>query len=120
MKKVIKVGNQDVQFKVSGDIGRLYRLFFKRDFLADVAKLKKSMVDENDELIPEKIDIETFENIAWSMAKHADPHIPDIDEWLEQFEYGDIINSFKEIFILLGESMQSVVESKNNLARVTN
>lgn len=119
MRKEIMIGNASVPFKVSGDIGRLYRLYFRRDFLADFMRLKKTMVSDKNEVIGENIDMETFENLAWAMAKHADPSIAEIDDWLSQFEYNDFTQALKEIFMLLAGGMMSTVESKNKLARGT-
>lgn len=119
MKKEIMIGDASVPFKVSGAIGRLYRLYFRRDFLADFMRLKKTMISDDNEVIGENIDMETFENLAWAMAKHADPSIPEIEDWLSQFEYNEFTQALKEIFMLLADGMRSTVESKNKLARET-
>ena len=113
------IGDESVPFKVSGAIGRLYRLYFRRDFLADYMRLKKTMISDDNEVIGENIDMETFENLAWAMAKHADPSIPEINDWLSQFEYNEFTQALKEIFMLLADGMRSTVESKNKLARET-
>ena len=50
-------------------------------------KLEKSIGDGKEE--PSNLDmfsLEVFENIAFIMAKHADPSIPDTpEEWLDNF-----------------------------------
>lgn len=119
MKKEIMIGDASIPFKVSGAVGRLYRLYFHRDFLADFMRLKKTMITDDNEVIGENIDMETFENLAWVMAKHADPSIPEIEDWLSQFEYNEFTQALKEIFMLLADGMRSTVESKNKLARGT-
>ncbi len=64
----------EVPFKASAAVPRLYRLKFRRDIYKDFASLKTD-VEEGDENKSE-LDIESlevFENIAYIMAKHADP-----------------------------------------------
>ena len=42
-----------------------------------------------------------FENVAYVMAKHGDPSIPDdIDEWMDQFELFSIYEVLPEILKL--------------------
>ena len=88
IKKNITVDGIEVPFKASAAVPRLYRLKFGRDIYKDFAALQKSVSDgdeKNSELSIESLEV--FENIAYIMAKHADPDtIPaSPDEWLEQF-----------------------------------
>lgn len=88
IKKNIIVDNIEVSFKASAAVPRLYRLKFGRDIYKDFAALQKSVGDSNAEKSDLDIEsLEVFENIAYIMAKHADPdHVPDSpDEWLENF-----------------------------------
>ena len=76
--KTVEIDGKEVIFKASAAIPRIYRIKFGRDIYKDLAKLEKS-VSQNKEGSSE-IDIpslEMFENIAYIMAKHADPSIPD-------------------------------------------
>ena len=74
IKKIITVDGIEVPFKASATLPRLYRAKFRKDIFKDFAALKDS-VDESDEqdsgLGIESLEV--FENIAWTMAKHADP-----------------------------------------------
>ena len=85
IKKIITVDGIEVPFKASATLPRLYRAKFRKDIFKDFAALKDS-VDESDEensgLGIESLEV--FENIAWTMAKHADPeNVPDSpDEYL--------------------------------------
>ena len=88
IKKNITIDGMEVPFKASAAVPRLYRLKFRRDIYKDFASLKTD-VEEGDENKSE-LDIESlevFENIAYIMAKHADPeNVPDSpDDFLEQF-----------------------------------
>ena len=85
--KKIEIDGKEVLFRASAAIPRLYRIRFRRDIYKDLAQLEKA-VDENvaDGSMLDTFSLELFENIAFVMAKHADPNIPDTpEEWLEEF-----------------------------------
>ena len=79
IKRTIEIDGQEVAFKASAAIPRIYRLKFHRDIYKDLAALEKS-VGENTESGSglDMFSLEMFENIAYIMAKHADPtSVPD-------------------------------------------
>jgi len=55
-------------------------------------------------------DLEMFENVAFLLAKHADPdNVPsDPDEWLEQFSMFSITEILPQILELWGFNMQTM------------
>ena len=74
MMKKIEIDGKAVTFKASAAIPRIYRIKFQRDIYKDLSVLEKSIGDGD----PEKsslylFSLEMFENIAYVMAKHADP-----------------------------------------------
>ena len=122
IKKTITIDGIEVPFKASATLPRLYRAKFRKDIFKDFAALKTS-VDENDEQ-ESGLDIdslEVFENIAWTMAKHADPqNVPDNpDDWLEQFNTFSIYEVLPQLFELWGLNLEAQAESKKSLARLT-
>lgn len=121
IEKVIDIGGQEVKFRSSATIPRLYRIKFKRDIFKDLTKLEKaySKKEKKDEDM-EIDDLEIFENVAYIMAFHADPSIPKtIDEWLDQFEMFSIYQVLPEILELWGANMLTDIESKKGLAEVS-
>ena len=90
IEKTIDIGGQQVKFRSSATIPRLYRIKFKRDIFKDLTRLEKAYSKKADSDEDMQIDdLEIFENVAYIMAYHADPTIPKtIDEWLDQFEIG--------------------------------
>ena len=59
--------------------------------------------------------LEAFEDIAYLMAKHADPSIPDtVEEWLEGFNVFSIYVVLKEIMDLWDFSQLTQVTAKKN------
>lgn len=110
MYKVITIENKPVKMKSDGGTARLYRQYFKKDFLTDISNAEKSIKDGK---INEGFSSEFIENLAWVMAKRADESIPEIDEWLQEFEDPfSLINKSGEIFSLLNISETSIVKPK--------
>ncbi|MDE5753431.1 MAG: hypothetical protein K2O42_00340 [Oscillospiraceae bacterium] len=122
IKRNIIVDNTEVPFKASAAVPRLYRLKFGRDIYKDFSKLQKSVKDGNAENSEMDIEsLEVFENIAYIMAKHADPdHVPDSpDEWLENFNTFSIYEILPKLIELWGLNIETQAESKKNLVQLT-
>ena len=119
IKKDIVIDGITVPFKASAAVPRLYRLKFHRDIYKDFASLKTD-VAEGDENKSE-LDIESLENIAYIMAKHADPeNVPDSpDDFLERFNTFSIYEILPQLIELWGLNTAVQVESKKNIARLT-
>ena len=119
--KTVEIDGKQVLFKASAAIPRIYRIKFGRDIYKDLAKLEKS-VSQNKEGSSE-IDIpslEMFENIAYIMAKHADPSIPDTpEEWLDNFNTISIYQVLPSLIELWGLNMKRDVQAKKALAQLT-
>ena len=116
LTKTVKVGDQEVTFKSSAAIPRMYRIKFKRDIFKDLTKLEKSYKEKDDGTKELEIeDLEIFENVAYIMALHADPSTPaSIDAWLDQFEMFSIYEVLPEILELWGSNLVTDVASKKN------
>lgn len=94
MEKVIDCGGQQIPMRASALVPRLYRFKFGRDMISDMRALQRSMEkvledrkagDDTAELTLD--DLTIFENVAYIMAKHADPAVPsDPEEWLDSLE----------------------------------
>ena len=64
--------------------------------------------------------MEMFEKIAYIMANHADPGIPDTpEEWLDNFNTFSIYQILPKLIELWGLNVQTDVQSKKNLDRLT-
>ena len=120
--KKIQIDGKDVVFKASAAIPRIYRLKFHRDIYKDLRDLEKAVDSSSaEESNLDLFSLEMFENIAYIMAKHADPTaVPDSpEEWLDEFSTFSIYHVLPEIIELWGLNIQSEVESKKNFARVS-
>ena len=116
--KTIEIDGQRVPFKASAAIPRIYRIRFQRDIYKDLSELEKAVGKGNPEDYNlDLFSLELFENIAYIMAKHADPSIPDSpEEWLDGFNTFSIYQVLPEIIKLWGLNVQTTVASKKNFA----
>ena len=87
LAKTIEIDGKEVTFMASAVIPRIYHATFCRDFYEDLGDLEKRMSKNKKGKSPFDIpSLERFENIAYIMAKQADPTLPDTsDEWLDEF-----------------------------------
>lgn len=124
IKKNIMVDGIEVPFKASAAVPRLYRLKFGRDIYRDFAALQSAVEESEDEKKKSALSIESlevFENVAYIMAKHADPEgVPsEPDEWLERFNTFSIYEILPQLIDLWGLNIETQAESKKNIARLT-
>ena len=122
IKKNIVIDGREIPFKASAAVPRLYRLKFGRDIYRDFASLQTNVEEENAEKSGLDIEsLEVFENIAFIMAKHADPdNVPDSpDDFLEQFNTFSIYEILPKLIELWGLNTATQIESKKNIARLT-
>lgn len=117
--KTITIDGQEVTFRASAAIPRLYRNKFHRDIYRDLNELQKGIDAsdaENSSL--DTFSLELFENIAWLMAKHADKDVSDTpEEWLDGFNTFSIYEVLPQIIELWGINTEQQVQSKKNIAR---
>ncbi len=122
IRKNILIDGKEVAFKASAAVPRLYRLKFGRDIYRDFAALQTDVNESGEENSTLNIEsLEVFENIAFVMAKHADPeNIPDNpDDFLEQFNTFSIYEILPQLIELWGLNTATQIESKKNIARLT-
>ena len=119
IKKNIVIDGREIPFKASAAVPRLYRLKFGRDIYRDFASLQTNVEEEDAEKSGLDIEsLEVFENIAFIMAKHADPdNVPDSpDDFLEQFNTFSIYEILPQLIELWGLNTATQIESKKNIA----
>jgi hypothetical protein len=114
MVKKIEIDGKEVAFRASAAIPRIYRLKFQRDIYKDLVALEKAIGDNSEEVSNlDMFSLEMFENIAYIMAKHADPSMPDTpEEWLDEFNTFSIYLVLPKIIELWGLNMKTDVEAK--------
>ena len=120
MEKNIKIDDKLVKFKATAMTPRMYRQQFQSDLFVDIQKLNDAWQNAraNKEPLPGDA-LTMFENIAYTMAKQADPEaVPETaDEWLEQFDMFSIWQIFPEIIQLWGINKLNINESKKKAGK---
>ncbi len=122
IRRNIIVDGIEVPFKASATVPRLYRMKFGRDIFRDFSSLQKSVKSEDSENSGLDIEsLEMFENIAYIMARHAEPEkVSDSpDDWLEQFNTFSIYEILPQLLELWGLNTETQVKSKKNIALLT-
>ena len=109
MEKTINIGGVDVAFKSNAATTRRYRQMTRRDLFADISALAEASQKGG----LSSVNLQAFEDIAYVMAKQANPDIPNTaDEWLEQFELFSIYEIMPQIIELWGLSAQPIEKAK--------
>ena len=117
IEKQIEIDGQLVNFKASAAVPRIYREKFHRDIFRDLLKLGEAVEETDNESAKTNDitigDLELFENVAFIMAKHADPTQPDTpDEWLDQFNTFSIYEVLPQLLDLWHFNVKTDVKSK--------
>ena len=119
--KSIEIDGRQVPFKASAAVPRIYRLKFGRDIFSDIDKLVDATQGGNAE--ESTLDVETltiFEDVAYTMAKYADPSAPETpEEWLDTFDMFSIYQVLPQILELWGDNLMTDVQAKKGLAEVS-
>ena len=110
MEKLINIDGKQVPFKATAATPRAYRMLFNRDLFEDFSKIEKRMKSK-DPMTSEALYL--FEDIAYTMAKQADPDIaPTPDEWLDGFSMMPFYDILPELVDLWRMSNNSTSQSK--------
>ena len=119
--KKIEIDGKEVLFRASAAIPRLYRIRYGRDIYKDLSQLEKSVGNgDEDNSNLDVFSLEMYENIAYVMAKHADPNILDTpEEWLEEFNTFSIYQVLPKIIELWGLNLETDVTAKKNFAELS-
>lgn len=137
MERTILIDGKEVRLRASASIPRLYRIKFRRDIIHDMAFISKALdkslrarkaatepaeskADAKEEPVGQAVALEAsdiplealtmFENVAYLMAKHADPTVPsDPEEWLDGFETFSIY----QVFPVIQEMWEANLQTKS-------
>ena len=128
MDKTLNISGTDVKFRATARTPRLYRAIIGRDLIRDMNQLRKAYqkavdIRDKEDATEEEIrdaqlsvvDLEMFENIAYVMARHANPEITEpVDEWLDSFDMFSIWKVLPELLNLwaLNEKTTSTPKKK--------
>lgn len=124
MEKTIIIDGREVKFKATAATIRLYRKMIGRDFLVDMQSLQNSIHEVVGSEAPDKPEpkylsaaaLQLFEDIAFVMAKQAEPGIPDnADDWLDTFNIFSIYEVLPQVIELWELNTLTTSESKKKI-----
>ena len=107
MKRTIEIDGKEITFKATARTPLLYKQWVGRDLFIDIQHIqtdKESALD-------------VLGDLAYVMAKQADPSIGDIDEWFDQFGMFSIYMALPQLQDMWSAEMSSSVESKKKGTR---
>lgn len=117
--KSIEIDGRQVKFKASAALPRVYRLKFGRDIFEDITKLQTATDGGSPEasaLSPEVLNL--FEDVAYTMAKHADESVPDtVEDWLDGFDVFSIYFILPQIVDLWRLNEKTTVTPKKKAGK---
>lgn len=106
MEGTVKIGGHEVKMRASAATPVFYRKKFGRDCIVDLSPFMAGK---------EMADFSVFENLAYIMAKRADPEgVPDDPiEWLDQFDSATaILDALPEIMAIWVASQKTTSTAK--------
>lgn len=119
MQKTINLGNKKLKLVSSAATPILYNGAFAGDYFADLAKVLEMANKANEAEKGQEMNVilsmfsggeaMLFFNFIWVYAKNADKNIPDLDEWLEDYEEMPVFDFLGDLIELM---MQSVTTKK--------
>lgn len=122
MEKSIRIDGRDVPFRATAAVPRLYRIKFGRDIMQDMKSIRDDVekAQNGEKPIPVKT-LEVFENVAYLMAKHADPSLEakSPEEWLDGFNTFSIYAVFPQILELWAANNATLSAPKKKVTRST-
>lgn len=113
MEKIINIDGRDVKFKSTGAYLLRYKAQFGRDALQDIMRLSQAINQDTNEIENiDKLDLEVFYNLIWTLAKTADPSLPPPMEWLDTFSQFPLEDIIPQVMELIFSCIKSTVTSK--------
>ena len=103
MDREVSIDGKTVKFRATARTPRLYRAIIGRDMIQDMNKLMKAYErkkQNEDDL--DVIDLQIFEDVAYIMARHANPEMEEktADDWLDTFDMFSIYEVLPHILEL--------------------
>ena len=102
MKRTITIDGKEITFKASAKTPLLYRQLIGSDLFTDMNRVQE---DQSNAL-------EVFGNLAYVMAKQADPSVGDIDEWFDQFGMFSVYSALPQL-----TDMWAVASTSHSIAK---
>lgn len=114
MEKTLIIDGRQVRFRSTGAFLLRYKAQFGRDAFADVMRLADAIDENTGELKNlDAFDLEVFYNLVWTLAKTADPTLPDPMMWLDTFAEFPLFEILPEVQDMILSSVKSTKKRPN-------
>lgn len=107
MKRTITIDGKDITFVATARTPLLYKQYTGRDLFLDLNRLQED----------QGIALEVFGNLAYVMAKQADPGIGDRDEWFDGFGMFSIYTALPQLSDMWAVEMASTSSPKKKAGK---
>lgn len=110
MEKTIIIDDKEVRLKSTGGTPVRFKAQFGKDYFAQLLKLAPLGKIDMENLDPnslDQVDFDVFYNLIWTMARTADPKIPEPMVWLDSFDSFPIIEILEDIQDMITSTIQS-------------
>jgi len=107
MKRTIEIDGKEITFKATARTPLLYKQWIGRDLFIDIQKIQ---TDKDSAL-------DVLGDLAYVMARQADPSIGDIDEWYDQFGMFSVFMALPQLQDMWSAEVSTSVESKKKASR---
>ena len=115
MDRTVEIDGREIKFRATARTPRLYRALVGRDMISDMNKLMKAYQrKKEDEEDLDFMDLQIFEDVAYIMARHANPDIEEktADEWLDTFNMFSVYVILPHILELWALNTKQTSQSK--------
>lgn len=118
MEKTLTIDGHAVRFKSTAATPKRFKAQFGKDFFAELMKLMplmtafETMGNEEDNIenlnidLIQALDFDLFYDIIWTLAKTADPTIPEPIDWLDGFSEFPVMELLPKLNDLISASFQ--------------
>lgn len=114
MEKTLIISGKPTKFKCTGGFLIRYKQLTGRDLLKHIMSMESTDGNTYANVDEDKVDTEILFNIIWILAKTTDNNIPDLLDWLDEFESFPIAKIMMELQSLLANAFESSISSKDN------
>lgn len=107
MKKTITIDGKDITFVATARTPLLYKQYIGKDLFTEMNRVQTDQAAA----------LDVFGNLAYVMAKQADPEIGDIDEWFDSFGLFSLYTALPQLTSMWGVETATSVETKKKAGK---
>lgn len=107
MKKTITIDGKDITFVATAKTPILYKQFIGKDLFIEMNRVQEDPTAA----------LDVFGNLAYVMARQADPEIGDLDEWFDSFGVFSLYNALPQLTSMWNVETATSVETKKKAGR---